>query len=70
MLTLDAKDISAAADAYPVFQEQLSLAPYFRDILGKTNNFRLSFLGPPQTDQEGKAFVLFTLEARLPEKTR
>jgi len=68
-LTLEAKDTSAAGDGYTAFQEKLSHAPYFLSILGK-NSFRLAFLGPPQSDPEGKTFVLFTLEARLPEKTR
>jgi hypothetical protein len=70
VLTLEAKDTSPTGDGYTAFQEKLSSAPYFRDVLGKTNNFRLAFLGAPQTDQEGKTFVLFTLEARFPEKTR
>jgi hypothetical protein len=52
------------------FQDALSGSPYFKLMLGKTNGFRLTNLGQPQSDPDGKPFVLFTLEARFPEKTR
>jgi hypothetical protein len=71
VLTLEAKDTNpTGSDANTTFQDKLSNAPYFQNVLGITNNFRLAFLGTPQTDPEGKTFVLFTLEARFPEKTR
>lgn len=71
VLTVTAKDTSpVAGDAVNVFQKKLTTAPYFKEILGRTGEFRLLSLSPPQTDSEGKNFVLFTLEARLPEKMR
>jgi hypothetical protein len=70
-LTLNAKDTSpVAGDAVNKFQETLSKNPYFQSALGKVNEFRLTNLGTPQTDPEGRTFVLFTLEARFPEITR
>jgi hypothetical protein len=73
VLTLNAKDTSSAPGSavnYYNYQEALSTAPYFQEALGKTNGFRLANLGTPQADPDGKPFVLFTLEARFPEKTR
>jgi hypothetical protein len=71
VLTLDAKDTSAAAgDSVSKYQQMLSGATYFQEVLGRTNNFRLASFGAPQPGPDGKTFVLFTLEARLPEVTR
>jgi hypothetical protein len=71
VLTLNAKDTSpTAGDAVSKFQDALSSARYFQEILGKTSGFRLTALGSPQTDPEGKSLVLFTIEARFPDKTR
>ena len=71
VLTLNAKDIgNPPGDAPGRFQEALSAAPYFQEALGKTNGFRLASYGAPQTDPDGKSFVLFILEAHFPEKTR
>lgn len=71
VLTLNARDSSPIpGDAVNKYQEALSSAPYFQQALGNTSGFRLASLGAPQTDPEGKSFVLFTLEARFPEKTR
>jgi hypothetical protein len=70
VLTLNAKDTSPTGDAYNKFQEALSSAPYFQGALGNSSGFRLATLGAPQTDPDGKPFVLFTLNAHFPEKTR
>jgi hypothetical protein len=71
MLTLNARDSSpVTSDAVSKYQEALSRAAYFKSALGKDGGFRLTVLGAPQADPEGKAFVLFTLEARYPERTR
>jgi len=71
VLTLNAKDNSSVAgDAVKSFQDALSSAPYFQDALGKMNEFRLTLRGAPQTDPDGKTFILFTLEANFPEKKR
>lgn len=71
ILTLTAKDTSPVpGDAVNVFQKKLASDTYFRSILGRANDFRLLSLAAPQVDAEGKTFVLFTLEAKLPEITR
>jgi hypothetical protein len=71
-LTLDAKDSSAnPGDQVNRFKESLSTSPYFRDLLGKTNEVTLRSLSTPQVDPDtGKACVLFSLECRTPDKTR
>ena len=71
VLALNAKDTSPApGDAVNKFQDALATAPYFHQALGSASAFRLTNLSPPQTDPDGKSFVLFMLEAHFPEKTR
>ena len=71
VLTLNAKDSSPVpGDAVNKFQDALGAAPYFLDALGSASAFHLTSLSPPQTDPDGKSFVLFMLEAHFPEKTR
>lgn len=71
VLTLSAKDTSPVpGDAVNIFQKKLATDTYFREILGKANDFRLISLAAPQVDPEGKSFVLFTLEVKLPERMR
>jgi hypothetical protein len=57
-------------DAVNKFREALSTAPYFKKNMGTQNDLRLKSLSAPQTDAEGKPFVLFALEANLPEIKR
>jgi hypothetical protein len=38
--------------------------------LGNQNEIRLKKLDRPQTDPQGKPFLMFALEANLPEKKR
>ena len=72
MLTFDAKDLGAnPGDQVNRFKEKLAEAPYFREVLSKTNEIGVRNVSTPQTDPEiGKPFVLFTLECRYPEKVR
>lgn len=71
VLTLQARDNSDnPGDAVQHFKQKLSTNDFFASLLRHTNEFRLVSLGTPQTDPSGKAYVPFTLEARLPEKTR
>lgn len=71
VLTLNAKDTSPnPSDAVSKFQDALSGSSYFQSALGRGNGFRLTTLGAPQSDPEGKPFVLFSLEGRFLEKTR
>jgi hypothetical protein len=71
VLLLNSKDVSPnPGDAVSKSQEALASSPYFEAALAKGSGFRLTALGAPQTDPDGKSFVLFTLEARFPDKTR
>jgi hypothetical protein len=70
VVTLEAKDSAPnPGDQVNKFKQAVSQSPYFQGILGKGNEVRLANLSPPQT-LEGKPFVLFTLECRIPDKTR
>lgn len=69
-ILLDATDTSPNGEAATRFQNALSGMPYFERILAKTNGFRLTSVGAPQTTPAGQTFTTFTLEANLPEKTR
>ena len=69
-LTLNATDTSPNGEAANKFQNALTATSYFQRILLKTNGFRLTSIGAPQTDVSGQSFTAFTLEAHLPEKTR
>lgn len=71
VLTLEAKDSAAnPGDEVNPFKEKIANHPYFQAMLGKTNEVRLTALSPPQTMQDSRPFVQFTLECRYPEKTR
>lgn len=68
---LNARDNSpGAGDAVNRFRDALATASYFKATLGDQNGIRLKSLSAPQTDTEGKPFILFALEASLPEKKR
>jgi hypothetical protein len=72
-LTFDAKDFNPVmpGDSVNKYKETISGSPYFQDILGRTNEVRLTALGAPQPPgPDGRPFVLFTLECRYPEKNR
>jgi hypothetical protein len=70
VVTIEGKDSSPTpGDQVPKFKQVVAESPYFQAALGKTNSVRLATLSPPQV-AENKAFVLFTLECRFPEKTR
>ncbi len=70
-LALDAKDVGAnPGDQINHYKQILSDNPYFQSVIGKTNEVRLTNFSPPQTGPDNKTFVLFTLECRLPDKTR
>ena len=68
---VNAKDASpTSGDAVNKFRELLATKAYFKEKLGDQNDIRLKSLSAPQTDPDGKSFVLFALEAALPEKKR
>jgi hypothetical protein len=69
--TINAKDASSApGDSVDKLRESISAASYFREQLGNQNEIRLKKLDRPQTDPQGKPFLMFALEANLPEKKR
>lgn len=72
VITLAAKDTTSPTpgDGIKQFQESLSTADYFRALLNQAKGFQVMGPWAPQTAPDGKAFIPFTLEARVPEKTR
>ena len=71
-ITLTAKDTgSVPGDSIGRYQAALSHNPFLHSlILNRTNDFRLTTSLTPQSDQDGRPYVSFTLEARLPDKIR
>lgn len=72
LITLNAKDTGPVpGDAIGHYQTVLSRNPFLHSLIAsRTNDFRLTTSLVPQSDTDGKTFVPFTLEARLPDKTR
>ena len=69
-VTLEARDSGAIpGDQVNKFKKAVADNPYFRGMLGKTNEVRLVSLSPPNII-DGKPYVQFTLECKYPEKTR
>jgi len=71
-LIINAKDTSSVpGDSIGRFQSALSQNPFFHALItNRTNDFRLTTSLTPQSDPDGRIYVAFTLEARLPDKTR
>ena len=72
VLTLEGSDTSVSpGDQVTKYKELLGKQTYFQSVLGQTNQISLKSLSAPQISPEtGRALVLFSLEARLPAKTR
>jgi hypothetical protein len=75
ILMLDGFDSSSnPGDQVPIYKRAVAGQPYFRSLLGKTNDVNLKNLSPPElmptAGSVGKPCVLFTLECRMQEKTR
>jgi hypothetical protein len=75
VLMLDGFDSSAnPGDQVTTYKRAVANHPYFRSLLGKTNDVNLKNLSPPElmpiAGTVGKPCVLFTLECRMQEKTR
>ena len=69
-VTLDAKDSAPnPGDQVNKLKQAIADCPYFQNVLGKTNEVRLTTLSPVQ-NAGGKPFVVFTLECKYPEQTR
>lgn len=71
VLTLEARDLSPnPGDQINPYKQALAAHPYFLSVLGRTNEVRLVALSAPTTSPDGRTFVQFSLECRLPEVTR
>jgi hypothetical protein len=75
ILMLDGFDASAnPGDQVTTYKRAVANHPYFRSLLGRTNDVNLKNLSPPElmpiAGTVGKPCVLFTLECRMQEKTR
>lgn len=69
-IILEARDTAAnPGDQVPAFKQALTSSPYFSNLLGQAQ-VRLASISPPQALPGSKPAVNFTLECRLPEKTR
>jgi hypothetical protein len=70
-LVLDGNDSSASpGDEVGRFKESVATNGFFRKLLGQNNGVNLRNLSLPQVGNSGKPFVLFTLDCKLPERTR
>ncbi len=70
-IALDARDTGAnPGDHINKYKQALANTDFFQKTLGPSNEVRLASLKPPEAAASGKPFVVFTLEARLPEKVR
>ena len=69
IITIDAKDSSDGEKAIK-YKAEIGQSPYFQSMLGKTNEVRLVNLLNTQIGTDGKKGAQFTLECKLPEKTR
>ena len=71
-LTIDALDVSAnPGRRVNQFKESIATVPYFKESLTKTNGVMLLSRSAPQNSPNGqKTFVMFSLKASFPEKTR
>jgi hypothetical protein len=70
LIKLEARDSGAnPGDQVNKFKQALAENPYFKGLMGKTNEVRLTSLSPP-TMIDGRSSVQFALEYRFPERTR
>jgi hypothetical protein len=71
--SIEARDTSLrpGEEVLNKWRQSLGDAPFFRDMLGKTNEFRLTLRGAPQIPPGAqRPVVTFTLEARVPDHVR
>ena len=71
-IVITAKDSGLVpGDAIGRYQSALSHDAFFHALIANgTNDFRLTTSLRPQPDADGRSYVSFTLEARLPDKIR
>lgn len=71
VVTLDARDSSPnPGDQVGRYKDAIAKQPYFQEMLDKTNGIQLTQESSPQQDQDGKNYVLFTLECHFPDHKR
>lgn len=72
VITVEGADSSpSAGDQVTKFKELLGKHVYFQSVLGQTNQVSLKSLSAPTISPDtGRALVMFSLESRLPSKTR
>jgi len=72
VITLEGADASASpGDQVTKYKDLLGKHAYFQSALGTTNQITLKSLSAPTVSPDtGRAMVLFSLESRLPPKTR
>lgn len=69
-IIIEARDTAAnPGDQVPLFKQAIASSPYFSNLLEQAQ-VRLASISPPQALPGAKPAVNFTLECRLPEKTR
>jgi hypothetical protein len=70
VVTLHARDSSAnPGDQVGKFMQALARQDYFRDMLSKTNGIVLTDESAPQ-EQNGRNYVLFTVDCHFPDQKR
>ncbi len=70
-LNLDARDFSAnPGDQVNKFMQVIEKQPYFNEMLDKTNAVQLTSPPSAPVEDNGKAYVTFSLECQFPDKTR
>ncbi len=71
-ITVDAMDLNQQAGLrVNQFKESMAKVPFFKDNLNSTNGVMLMSRSAPQSTPNGRqSFVMFSLRANFPEKTR
>jgi hypothetical protein len=70
LIKIEGRDSSPnPGDKVNPFKQAVAENPYFKGLMGKTNEVRLTSLSPP-TMIDGRSSVQFALEYRFPERTR
>ncbi|MDR3458129.1 MAG: hypothetical protein P4N60_11825 [Verrucomicrobiae bacterium] len=70
-LAVDAKDLSAnPGDQMNHYKDSLVGQEFFKSQLSQTNGVHLSNVSSPQSQADGKPYVMFTLECRFLDKIR
>ncbi len=71
-MTIEAMDVSAQPGRrVNQFRESIAAVPFFKEVLNKTNGVMLLSRSAPQNSANGThSFVMFSLKATFPEKTR